>query len=97
MATTITDKIVITRKPHVCFSCLRVMASGIEMRSWTVVHEGKIHSGYYCHTCDDIILKLDHECDEINEGYVKDMLRDGETPEQFLKSLDDELIDFVTK
>lgn len=89
MSTTLTDKIVITRKPHVCFSCLRKFPEGTEMRYWTGMTSDGFNSVYCCETCDKIMDKYpwDDDGDGYPEGFVREMLEKDQTPEQLLESL----------
>lgn len=87
MSTTLTDKIVVTRKPHVCFSCFRKFPKGTEMRYWSGVSQGDFNSVYSCHTCEKIMDKMEQYDDGYPEGFVRDMLEKDQTPEQLLESL----------
>lgn len=89
MSTTLTDKIVITRKPHVCFSCLRKFPEGTEMRYWTGTTSDGFYSVYCCKTCNKIMDKSCYYDDDDGypEGFVREMLAPGQTPEQLLETL----------
>lgn len=93
MSTTLTSKIVITRKTHVCFSCLRKFEAGVEMRYWAGIHDGDFNSIYSCCTCQKVMewATSNNGYDDYYEGYpegfVHEMLDHGQTPEQLLAKL----------
>lgn len=55
MGTTLTDKVVKTRKSHQCFGCGKIYEKGSKMRYNTYAFEGTVDSSYWCETCDYII------------------------------------------
>ncbi len=88
MATTLKYKLVKTRKRHLCFSCLRRFEPNVKMYYWFCVYSGQSNSGYTCKMCHEIINLLHVPGDEdIIEGYVKEMLNEGETPETLLNDI----------
>lgn len=84
-ATTLTDKTIVTRIEHLCFSCHRRFPKGTTMRYWSGLYEGDFNSVYNCMTCQEI-MNMDSE-NEYPDGYVNDSLNKGETPEQYLQRL----------
>ena len=91
MGTTLKQKAVTTRKPHQCFSCLRVFPPKTTMVYWAGIYEGDFNSVHYCLTCQDI-FSYDTEGDGFMEGYTTEMLNRGETPEQLLERLKNEKV-----
>ena len=85
MSTTLKDKEVTIRKPHQCFSCLRKFPIGTKMRYWVGTVDGDFNSVYICTICEQI-MSFDDE-NEYPEGYVTEMLEQGESPEELLKRL----------
>ena len=83
MCTTLKWNEVVTRKPHKCYACLRVLPAKSEMISWSCVGEGQWNSGYYCRTCQEMMSYLGH--DEWRDGFVADNLGKDQTPEQLLE------------
>ena len=86
--TSLTDKIVTTRKPHLCHGCGDLFPAGTQMRYWSGIYEGDFNSGYMCTTCDEIMpLCRDDYWDGYPEGFVNEMKEDGETTQQVLERL----------
>lgn len=83
--TTLKYKEVRTKKPHVCFSCIRKFDIGNKMFYWVCVDDDGISTGYNCKTCDEIIT-LSKETD-ITYGFVFEWLNKGQTAEDLLESL----------
>jgi len=85
---TISSQTVTTRKKHQCFSCLRIFEPGTRMNHWVGNVEGDFNSNYSCMTCVEIMnMRQDPDEDYFPEGYVREGLKDGETPEQLLERL----------
>ncbi len=80
----LSHKLVKTRKAHQCFSCFRLFPAGSELYKWTSVYEGSICSGYTCHTCNEIFDLSEHDGDGFPEGYTRECLSKGQTPEEYL-------------
>lgn len=53
----LTDKKVITKKEHRCFSCLTKYPSGTKMRYQSNIYEGDFGSMYVCEGCDELISR----------------------------------------
>lgn len=86
--TSLEYKTVKTKKPHQCNGCFRDFPAGIEMKYWATAYEGTVGSGYWCMTCDEISRNCkDDFWDGYPDGFVDEMTRDGETPEQVLERL----------
>ena len=74
MATILTNKTVVTRKPHKCWGCAEIYEKGSTMRYNTYADEGSMHSAYWCETCDHIIKNWYNHWDledGIKEGSIK--------------------------
>lgn len=89
MAETLSSKTVTTKKPHTCFSCLRSFPIGTKMNYWVGISDG-FSAVYSCMTCVEI-MNMDSDT-EFPEGYVSDMLSDGQTPEKLLKEFRGEAV-----
>ena len=84
--TTLSNKTVVVRKQRQCFSCLRVFPTGTKMNYWSGISEGDFSSVYSCMTCVEIMnMPQDPDEDTFPEGYVREMLEKGETPEQLIE------------
>jgi len=91
--TTLKNKIVTIRKDRKCFSCLRVFTVGSKMNYWSGIFDGDFSYNYSCLTCVQIINMSQDENDEgIPEGFVREMLNSGETPEQKLEEFNKEIM-----
>lgn len=87
---TIRDETVVTRKPHPCLMCLRIIPRGSEMRYWVGTYEGDFQAHYTCKTCDQLadIGKEGFINDEgFEQGCVADSLEKGQTPEDLLEEI----------
>jgi hypothetical protein len=82
MATTLKSKTVLTRKRHQCFSCLRYFQPGTKMKYWVGIYEYDFCASYSCMTCVEI-MNSTGEC-EFPEGFVREMLDEGQSPEDLL-------------
>jgi hypothetical protein len=51
----ISDKVVKTRKPHMCFGCGRKFEKGTTMNCQVNKHDGEIHAVYSCETCQELM------------------------------------------
>jgi hypothetical protein len=83
----LSDKIVTTRKSHLCNACHRRFEKGTIMRSQVNTYDG-IGTWRECPTCT-ILLDKHRDCfsDEYNvceDGCVNESLDKGETPEDLL-------------
>jgi len=90
---TLSDKIVVTRKPHRCFACLRKFEAGTKMKAQTNI-DNEIYTVYSCETCQTLMDKFhDHFYDDgdnvFPEGCVSETFNyyKVETPEQLLEKL----------
>ena len=94
--TCLKDKLVKTRKDHLCFGCQRKFLKGSELHSRTSVDQGDIWTTYLCHACNEIIhIIFDNwELEEgIFAGAVCDDMADNKfegTPEEYLELLEKE-------
>jgi hypothetical protein len=75
MIETLTDKTVVTRKPHICFGCLREIKKGEKARYNVSVIDGHFGHAYLCEECDEYITELDPiDCEDgFFEGQIFDM------------------------
>ena len=68
----ISEKIVITRKPHKCWGCGREFPKGSKLQALNNVDGGEICTTYWCNTCQDFWSKFMQDDDEgINMGDLK--------------------------
>ncbi len=87
----LSDKIVITRKQHVCSACGRVFEKGTKMRTQVNTLDG-IGTWRECPTCTELVGNYrsyfeddyDHTC---YYGCVAERLKRGQTPEDLLHEL----------
>lgn len=63
-------KIVLTRKPHICFGCGREFPKGTSMEKGCVV-DGGAWTCYLCQTCIDIVSKMRYD-DEFGYGDLRE-------------------------
>jgi len=83
----LSDKIVTTRKRHMCNPCMRYFDAGSKMRTQVIKYDD-IYTFRTCVTCDEITKLQDMSEDGIlYEGYVLNSLREGQTPEMLLAEL----------
>ena len=89
--TSLKYKQVKTKKPHLCFSCLKRFPENTIMVSWAGMYMGDFNSGYTCLTCEEIIalsVKNGYQQDGVVEfGYVNEMTSKEITPEMVLETL----------
>lgn len=84
--TCLSNKTVRTKKPHRCFSCLRLFPTNTKMNYWTGIYENDFSAVYSCMACVEIMnMRQDPDEDGFPEGYVKEMLDHNETPEMLLE------------
>ena len=80
-----------TKKPHLCFSCLKRFSEKTAMISWAGMYMGDFNSGYTCLTCEEIIaLSVKNgiiETDVVDFGFVNEMVSKETTPEMVLENL----------
>ena len=90
----LSDKIVTTRKKHVCDPCGRVFKKGTKMRTQVNTYDG-IGTWRECPTCRELLIKFsesfadDYE-NVVTEGCVHEVMCDYpniKTPEELLKFL----------
>lgn len=53
--TPLSDKIVTTKKPHLCHGCGKRYSAGNSMQYTTGVNDGDFHSSYWCAPCREFI------------------------------------------
>ena len=89
--TSLKYKQVKTKKPHLCFSCLRKVQANNPMVYWAGIYDGNINSGYTCLTCEEIIAIQTRlkavEYGVVEMGYVSEMTSKDTTPEMILETL----------
>ena len=68
--TILKSKVVLTKKPHVCFGCNRKFDAGTSMQYDTIADGGCVYSTYLCPTCRKII-----------DGYIRNNSAEGEIAE----------------
>jgi len=87
----LSDKIVKTRKPHICSACLRRFEAGSRMRRQVNV-EDEIVSWYECETCIQLLSRhrgyFEDEYNYAWMGCVNNTLDRDQTPEDLLRKLD---------
>ena len=73
------SKIVITRKNHRCWGCLRSFPAGTQMESQTNVNEDGVYTVYTCSTCVAFIKQItpENQESEYPEGFCVEDSRDG--------------------
>lgn len=89
--TSLKYKQVKTKKPHLCFSCLKRFPVNTVMINWAGITNGDFNSGYTCLTCEEII-DISAKSGEFREGvvefgYVNEMTSKETTPEMVLEQL----------
>lgn len=91
MAEMLREKMVVTRKPHQCWSCLRKFPAGTKMRSWAAAQDGVVYGGYDCDTCRAILETQPHDAwdwEDMGPGFIIGHIDGcgygGKTPEEFL-------------
>lgn len=73
---TIRQKIVKTRKAHICHGCQKKFPSGTEMEYWVCKDGGAFMYGYMCVDCLEYIADNDlYDEDGLPEGIVADLRR----------------------
>lgn len=82
----LSSKNVCTRKPHQCYSCYRVMPAGVKMNKYAGLWEGDFCSMYCCMACKTLMNRSDDR-DGFQEGWAREFLSKGQTPEDYLKLL----------
>lgn len=89
--TVLKHKQVKTKKPHLCFSCLKRIPENTVMVNWAGIYMGDFNSGYTCLTCQEIITLSVKEAyldtDVVEFGYVNEMTSKERTPEMILETL----------
>lgn len=70
----IRDKVVITRKEHMCWGCLKKFPPKTEMHSQTNV-EDVIYTLYHCMDCQEELTKIDFSeyIDDLQAGWKRDI------------------------
>lgn len=53
----ISDKVVKTRKPHICYACGRKFEKGTTMNCQVNKHDGDINAVYSCETCKELLTE----------------------------------------
>ena len=86
----LSDKIVTTRKKHMCSACLRMFEKGTKMRTQVNTYEG-IGTWRECPTCTELLRKYRSYFEDDYEGFcyegcVSEVL-ENQTPEDLLIEL----------
>ena len=84
----LSDKIVTTRKKHMCNACGRTFDKGVKMRTQVNVTDG-IQTWRECPTCTELLSThrsyFEDDSDRVcYEFCVSEVLERGQTPEQLL-------------
>lgn len=91
----LSDKIVKTRKPHICSACARRFEAGSTMRR-QINNGNGIVTWYECKTCMQLLTRhrknFDDGCGVCYMNCVDDVLERGQTPEDLLHALDKSLL-----
>lgn len=86
----LSDKIVTTRKKHLCDACGRVFDTGTKMRTQVNTFDG-IQTWRECPTCQELLSKYRSHFDDgesfVSYHCVHNSLNVGQTPEDLLDSL----------
>lgn len=69
MSKIISSKVVLTRKPHICFGCRKEYSSGTYMKRDVMLDSG-IFVLYVCETCEEIIQMHFQDGDKYSEGEI---------------------------
>lgn len=84
------DKIVKTKKKHICEMCARKFDAGTEMHKISGVDYGDFFNYYACKTCY-VLFPMVNKCgdEEFRTGEIMDYVTDYEckTPEELLEKL----------
>lgn len=73
MTDVLKNKLVITRKPHRCYGCDRMIPKGAEMTLQEGVNAGTWYRIYWCAVCVEVIfVKHDDYDEEMLPGWVKE-------------------------
>ena len=73
MSDILTNKIVITKKPHRCWGCLRMFPINTAMGYISTAGFGTVIGSYWCNTCQEVLSKEDYQYgDEIGAGELID-------------------------
>ena len=90
----LSDKIVITRKKHRCSACGRVFDAGTKMRTQVNTSDG-LQTWRECPTCQELLSKhrsyFEDGYNECHANCVDEALNRGQTPEELLASLNNNL------
>ena len=73
MSSILNPRVVITRKPHICFGCAREFPKGTKMELSCIVDGGTLWTCYLCPTCMKLTQKMRYD-DEYGCG---DLLKDA--------------------
>ena len=68
---TISEKIIIIRKPRKCFGCLRLMEKGETALTQTATNDGKIYDITICDECREKVSNMGSD-EEFFEGDLKE-------------------------
>jgi len=90
----LTDKIVKTKKSHMCFACGRSFPSGSTMNYQTNVSYGDFSATYTCDTCQKLFSKASRDLFDENDQIFPEFCVDEalkyvghKTPEEWLESI----------
>src|SRR5579859_2237416 len=89
----ISHKLVVIRKKHKCFGCLRQFDVGTKIYKWADIYQEDFSHGYMCVACDAIMQSWDKEdYNDNNDGYPEGCVREflhehapHKTPEDFVE------------
>ena len=71
MSDVLTEKVVKTRKSHICFGCGRQFPKDTKMIYQTVADGGAVNTFYICDTCWEIMGRMDY-WDEFGYGELRE-------------------------
>lgn len=81
------SNMVITRIPHKCWGCTRIIPKKSIMRVITTKDSGEFSRAYWCKECQDALDKLDHDDDGYSEGELLDVAYTPERRKEILLEL----------
>lgn len=80
MIEVLTSKMLIIRKPHKCFGCLKEIKKGERARYSVSVQDGRFAHVYLCEECDDYISDLDPR--DYEDGFLEGEIGDMRSEEE---------------
>jgi hypothetical protein len=79
---TVSQKDVVTRKPHHCWGCTEEFPAGTKMGVVNDADMGTVKSCYWCCTCTDYITRYMHH-DDVEDGFMYGELTRDESYYEF--------------